>query len=368
MPSHAPRCLSRTVFAAASAFALLALVPWAPAQSNWGVAADKRGMLYFCDIQRDRVWRYDPQGHLDLLLDHNHCHTLVLGYDAFVYGENVGGESRAGGVVGVWRLTPEGERTFLLAPTATPDPATWLVRDSAGNTYAWNGNPQAKGLSRILKRTPQGETLLLAGDSWGFADGLGNQARFGEVAGMAAAPDGTLYVADGGNLRRVSPDGTVKTLARGILSTVAGGLPGIGGLYNHHMGVATDSQGTVYVVDYGRRHILRWDPIGGARTLVESRGVANWLTRGSWGWRPTGVAVASDCIYIMEDWSLPTFAADVIGNPRLRRISPDRHITTVVTVSSLTARAIAAVVLAVLAIGFLAWRRSRKKLTLPRLP
>ncbi len=110
MRSHTLHCSSRTAVAATAAVVLLALAPLAPAQSNWGVAADNRGTLYFCDIQRDRVWRYVPQGHLDLLLDHNHCHTLVLGYDGDIYGENVGGESRAGGVVGVWRLTPETPR------------------------------------------------------------------------------------------------------------------------------------------------------------------------------------------------------------------------------------------------------------------
>jgi sugar lactone lactonase YvrE len=54
--------------------------------------ADDRGTLYFCDIQRDRVWRYTPDNRLQLLMDHNHCHTLVLGYDGNVYGENVGGD------------------------------------------------------------------------------------------------------------------------------------------------------------------------------------------------------------------------------------------------------------------------------------
>ena len=62
------------------------------------MAPDDRGALYFCDIQRDKVWLWEPRG-LRLLFDHNHCHTLVLGYDGRVYGENVGGESRAGGVV-----------------------------------------------------------------------------------------------------------------------------------------------------------------------------------------------------------------------------------------------------------------------------
>jgi hypothetical protein len=294
-------------------------------------------------------------------MDHNHCHTLVLGYDGNVYGENVGGESRGGGFVGVWRLTPQGERTFLLPLTTNPDPAVWLVRDSAGNSYSWNGNPETKGLSQILKRTSDGTTRILAGTVWGFADGPGEMARLGQVAGMAAKPDGTLYIADDGNLRRVSPDGTVATLERGIVSASVGGLPHLGGLYNHHLGVATDSHNTVYFVDYGRRRILRWDPVSGVHVVAESRGVANWLTRGSWGWRPTGVAAMGDSVWVMEDWGLPTFAADLIGNPRVRKISPDGRSTTLVAIYSQAARAFAATVLAFLTFGFFSWRRLRKK-------
>src|SRR5262249_50414425 len=176
----------------------------AAAQSNWAVAADESGRLYFCDIQRDYVWRYEPPGQLRILFRHNQCHTLTLGYDGNLYGENVGGQSRAGRVVGVWRLTPGGEKRFLLPLTAKPDPAIWLVRDAAGNSYAWDGNQEVKDVSRILKTSPQGETQTLAGGPWGLADGPGPAARFGQVSAMAVLPDGTLFVVDEGNLRRVS--------------------------------------------------------------------------------------------------------------------------------------------------------------------
>ena len=282
------------------------------AQSNWAVAPDNRGALYFCDIQRDKVWLWEPRG-LRLLFDHNHCHTLVLGYDGWVYGENVGGESRAGGVVGVWRLAPEGKQEFLLAPTARPDPSIWVVRDAKGNTYAWEGNPETKGRSRILERSPQGGLRVLAGDLWGFADGAGNTAKFGQVAAMVATADGSPYLADEGNLRCVSADGTVKTLQRDIFSTVVGGLPGIGGLYNHHMGIAADDQSVVYVVDYGRNHILRWDAAHGTRVVFQSRGVANWLSSGGWGWRPTGVAVEKNSILVMEDWGRQSSSEPCFG-------------------------------------------------------
>src|SRR5262249_3023323 len=286
--------------------------------------------------------------------------TLTLGYDGNLYGENVGGQSRAGRVVGVWRLTPGGEKRFLLPLTAKPDPAIWLVRDAAGNSYAWGGNQEVKDVSRILKTSPQGETQTLAGGPWGLADGPGPAARFGQVSAMAVLPDGTLFVVDEGNLRRVSADGTVSTVARNIASVVAGGLPGtgIGGLYNHHMGAAVDSRGGVYVVDYGRRQIVRWDAAGSVRTVFISGGVANRLTRGSWGPRPTGVAVAGDSIYVMEDWGLPTLAADLIGNPKISQISQDGKTRTVVAVARPQARIVFIVALMALGAAIYTWRRA----------
>jgi hypothetical protein len=49
----------------------------------------------------------------------------------------------------------------------------------------------------------------------GFADGPGEQAQFSAPRGIAAAPDGTIYVADSENdrIRCVSPKGIVGTLA-----------------------------------------------------------------------------------------------------------------------------------------------------------
>ena len=98
MHRHYASHLAGWLAAAWIAAMIMTFAPSATAQSSWGMAAAKDGTLYFCDIQRDRVWHYSSPGGLSLVLDHNHCHTLVLGYDGNIYGENVGGETRAGGV------------------------------------------------------------------------------------------------------------------------------------------------------------------------------------------------------------------------------------------------------------------------------
>src|ERR1041385_7818430 len=101
--------------------AIVTFSPVGAAQSSWGMAAAKDGTLYFCDIQRDHVWHYSSPDGLSLVLDHNHCHTLVLGYDGNIYGENVGGETRSGAAMSVWQLTPGHTPVFLLDHATNPD-------------------------------------------------------------------------------------------------------------------------------------------------------------------------------------------------------------------------------------------------------
>jgi len=327
---------------------LLATAGAACAQTGWGLAPDGRGGFTFSDITRDRVWHADAQGHLRLLLDHIHCHTLVPGYDGAVYGEDVGGGSRAGGLLGVWKLAPDGRRIDLLPVTLTPDPSIWLVRDAAGNSYAWEGNPEDRRTSRILRRPSDGAVTILAGGAWGFADSSAAEARLGHVQALAVTADGVLYLVDDGHLRRVLRDGNVSTLARDLVARAAGGLPGRGGLWNHSMGMAVDAAHRVYIVDYSRRRIVRFDAAEGAKEIYRSEGIANRITGGSWGWRPTGVATAGGEVFVMEDWPLPPLLADLVGSPRILRIAPDGRAETIAAVSSTGMRLAVSAALAVI--------------------
>ncbi|SFQ82207.1 energy transducer TonB [Hymenobacter arizonensis] len=80
-----------------------------------------------------------------------------------------------------------------------------------------NGTLYVVGGYYIRQVSPAGEVRTLAGqeDARGSADGLGPAARFEEPAGVAVAPDGTVYVADAWSqtIRRITPEGVVSTLA-----------------------------------------------------------------------------------------------------------------------------------------------------------
>src|SRR5262249_59921943 len=104
----------------------------------------------------------------------------------------------------------------------------------------------------------------------GFADGAGAAVRFRQLAGLAAAPNDVVYVADAGNhaIRRVDSGGAVTT-------TAGNGSPGFadaqGSLasFNNPQGVAVDpASGVIYVADTGNHRIPKIDPSGNVTTYA----------------------------------------------------------------------------------------------------
>ena len=334
----------------------------AQAQTSWGIGITVDTSVIFCDFARGRVWKVAPGGALTVELDNTYCHAVVVGLDGLVYGESITPLSATTTAHSIWRLG-RGEAQTWLAPARVPDPTVWLVRDAEGRVYAWNGDEAARAMSQITRREPDGATTVLAGNVWGPPqDGVGPAATFGRIAGMAVAPDGTLVVADSGDIRRVDPLGRVTTEARGVVSNRAGDVPGQAGLWNRTSGVATDADGAAVVVDPAAGKITRIARDGRARVLWQSSGVMNLLTASHWGWRPVGVAMAGRSYYVLEEWPLPSILADLVGSPRLSHMADDGTVTRVASVADWTVRGAAILLLIIL----LSVWRSRRRAAPPR--
>jgi sugar lactone lactonase YvrE len=146
---------------------------------------------------------------------------------------------------------------------------------------------------RIRAISPDGSRVTtLAGGTRGFADGVGAAARFDTPSGLAAAQDGTVYVADTGNnaIRRIARDGTVTTVAG---TGTAGFRDGAASdaQFNGPVGVAVSAAGRVFVADTYNDKIRVVEPDGRVGTLVPDA-VFN---------TPSGVAVdASGRVYVAD--------------------------------------------------------------------
>ena len=121
---------------------------------------------------------------------------------------------------------------------------------------------------RIRLVTREGEVTTLAGRSGpGLQDGVGMEVAFDTPTGVAVA-GGSVYVADTGNdaIRRIDQSGLVTTLS------VTG--PALAGL-SRPTGIAAMPDGRLYVADW-RSRVLEVDPGGRARLLAGgSIGFAN---------------------------------------------------------------------------------------------
>ncbi len=161
------------------------------------------------------------------------------------------------------------------------------------------------GNNRIRQITTDRKVRNLAGSgAMGFADGNGSSAAFNAPHGIAAAPNGTLYIADTGNnrIRMLSANGVVSTLAGSGQPGLADGH-GTTAQFNSPLGVAVDRAGNVFVADSGNRRIRKIAPDGAVTTPA---GPTNLV-------RPFGLAVE------------PAGNVDVAdsGSGQVIRVSPD---------------------------------------------
>ena len=140
-----------------------------------------------------------------------------------------------------------------------------LAVDGSGNLYVADA-----GNLTVRKILSSGGVSTLAGSVFtpGYTDGLGSAALFsvlnammgpfGGPCGVAVDAGGNVYVTDQGNhtVRKITPGGSVTTLAG--LALTSGSTDATGSLarFNDPAGVAVDGEGKLYVAD-AANHTIR---------------------------------------------------------------------------------------------------------------
>jgi serine/threonine protein kinase, bacterial len=226
-------------------------------------------------------------------------------------------KAAAVGEVTTLSWTPAGVTQSGPATNAALGEPTGVAVDSSRNVYI-----AERGANRISEITPRGVMNVVAGTGMaGSADGPATAASFNSPSGLAMDKDGNIYVADTANhlVRKITPDGKVSTLAG---SGTPGSSNGAGkaASFNRPTGVAVDSTGDLYVADEGNNLIRKISPDGTVSTLAGT-GAKGWddgpATVASFN-RPFGVAV---------DFYGTVFVADT-GNNVIRQVTPDGTVTT----------------------------------------
>jgi len=250
-----------------------------------GVAVDPAGNVYVADTLNSLIRKITPDGTVSTL----------------------------GGVAGI-AGAKDGP-----AATALFNYPQGVAADGLTNVYVADTEN-----STIRKITPDGVVSTLAGKARnvGTGDGIGEAARFNNPFSIAVDGQGYLYVADTYNdtIRKISPDGTVTTVAG--LAHVTGGADGSGpeALFNFPEGVAVDAFGNVYVPDTLTGTIRKGNP-----TLPDLPGVdpafappgtlrqfdVTNLTATSWSWGIVRHPSASSAQLSSTTARNPTLTPDV---------------------------------------------------------
>ncbi len=230
------------------------------------------------------------------------CANVVQAASLELFAGNLGGQGNSNGT----------------GSTARFNDPSGVTTDSAGNVYVADYYNNS-----IRKITSAGVVTLLAGGSYGSADGAGAAASFAHPSDVALDSAGNLYVADIGNntIRKITAAGVVTTWAgtAGMSGSVDG--TGAAARFNGPTSVALDSSGNVYVAEYFNHTIRKITPAGVVTTFVGTAGISG-STDGTGAaarfFGPSGVAF---------DILGNLYVADSI-NHTIRKITPAGIVTT----------------------------------------
>ncbi len=293
------------------------------ADPSTGIVIDKQGRIYFGDPLHNTVWKIE-NGNLSAFLKNTHSHKVALDAQGNLLGEHLEYvPANDSWRFYMWRAKPTGDWDYVIPPNAGFP--VGLVMDKDGNRYEWRGNNNKKDNSQIIKRAPDGKIIVLAGNGWGWADGIGEKAKLSSVGGIAFGTDGALYFTDGDAVRKLTMDGKVTTIIRGAhefkegwQAKFFGALsPGASGQL---WGLTFDTQNNILAANFANHQLVKISPEGKVTAVYRSED----------GWAPTGATVAGNEIYVLEHQS--EFFPNNVKGPRVRKISADGKAVTLGTV------------------------------------
>jgi hypothetical protein len=152
---------------------------------------------------------------------------------------------------------------------------------------------------------------VLAGQAGitGNVDGTGSGARLNYPNGLALDSTGNLYLAAGDNhtIRKITPDGTVSTLAgRAGFSGTADGL-GSAARFDQPTDLVLDSAGNLYVTDFSHHAIRKETPAGPVSTfagLAGSTGSTDGTGSATRFFDPNGLCIdTAGNLFVADRWN-----------------------------------------------------------------
>lgn len=254
------------------ALLLLVIPAAAAAHPGGGLIALDANTVIFGDSMYNAVWRLEKGKKPQALVKNFHAHWTTRGLDGHVYSESF---QEMGGAA--FRIDADGGKHVKVAEESDVDALVFAV-GRRGELIFQQG-------ARIVERPPGGAVTRFRGSG----DVAKGEPPLRQVIAYTWAADGTLYLSDGGHLRRVGGDGVVRVVARidgKLIEPKIWNSTGAPRIWS----IALDERKRIYVAlpDLGR--VVRIDADGSQHVVDRSVG----------GWRVTAVATFGDSVFLLE--------------------------------------------------------------------
>lgn len=317
----------------------------APLTPGFGLAviSDSRGNFYFSDAGNQMVMRVGLNGIIDVIAGNGipfdsgdgglainagvfYPLSIAIDNEGNVYIAEYGGNIRKFAPGGnITTIAGTGENGFSgdggPAIKAQLNSPYGIAVDGAGNIYVADTFNQ-----RIRKITPDGIIRTIAGGGISTSDGIAaTSAKLTQPQRIVVDGAGNVYFADifDGRVRKVDASGIITTVAGGG-SSVSGSGPATAALLGPS-GLALDASGNFYIIDAGSQYVRKVNPQGIISTIAGS---------GKQGYSGDGGPALGASLNFGPFSTLTVDAAGNVlvaddNNGRIRRIGADGIITTV---------------------------------------
>ncbi|MFL6528767.1 MAG: NHL repeat-containing protein [Chthoniobacterales bacterium] len=299
---------------------------WQPA----AVGCDSNNNVYIADAKGGAIRKVTPAGQVTTIAAGSGQFSNPQGIAVDATGNVYVANSNASTIN---KITPDGTVTIFAGSVAGSADGngtaaqfrgpTGLAIDGAGNLYVAD-----TGNYTIRKITPAGAVSKFAGAA-GVAGAVdGSNAEFAAPQGVAVDSSGNVFVADTYNhlIRKITPGGTTSTIA-GKAGAIGGDdKVGTNATFTLPFGIAVDSSGNVFVSEQYTETIRRIAPDGTVRTIAGGSGVpgsSDGAGASALFYGPTGLAT---------DSSGRLYVAD--GNNNVVRVSSAGPVSQVLNIST----------------------------------
>lgn len=252
---------------------LILIIPFAAtAHPGGGLIALDANTVIFGDSMYNSIWRLEKGKKPQALVKNFHAHWTTRGLDGQIYSESF---QEIGGAA--FRIDLDTGKQVKVAEES--DIATLVFAVGKQGEIIFQKGTQ------IRERSRDGKVTRFRG----MGDVAQGQPPLQQVIAYSWTTDGTLYLSDGGHLRRVGSDGVVRLVARidgKLIEPKIWNSTGAPRVWS----IAIDDQKRIYMALPDIGHVVRLDRDGSQHVVDRSVG----------GWRVTAVATFGDSVFMLE--------------------------------------------------------------------